>query len=433
MTTQISDSMEFGSRKELEHLQADKLQKMLIEIYGKNKFYTSKFDEAGFNPTSFSSFEDLSSLPFTRKNELVADQANTGFAANLTYPMSNYVRFHQTSGTTGEPLHVLDTVDSWDWWGRCWRQVFRGAGLSAEDRIFCAFSFGPFIGFWASVEGARQLGALLVPGGGRSSIDRLRLMQETQCTAICCTPSYALHLLETAKQHHFDMGRLKIRTLVLAGEPGANVPAIKKRINEGWSAQCHDHSGASEVGAFGFEPKNHPNGLSLIETEFIAEILDKNNQEPVADGEEGELVLTNLGRWGFPVIRYRTGDVVKYSRPPEDGAEPLYLEGGIIGRADDMVTVRGVNIYPSAIDNLVRGMSEISEYRATVQIRGEMGELTLEIEIMADVDTNDVQTRLSQSVSNKLGLRPTIIPVERGVLPRFELKGRRFYVDKKTV
>jgi len=223
-----------GSRKKLEQLQANKLQNMLVEIYGKNRFYSNKFDKAGFEPSSFSSFEDLSSLPFTRKSELVADQASTGFVANLTYPISSYVRFHQTSGTTGEPLHVLDTVDSWDWWGRCWHQVFVGAGLSAADRIFCAFSFGPFIGFWASVEGARQLGALLVPVGGRSSIDRLRLVQETQCTAMCCTPSYALHLLEAAKQHNFDINELHIRTLVLAGEPGANIPAIKKRINDGW-------------------------------------------------------------------------------------------------------------------------------------------------------------------------------------------------------
>jgi phenylacetate-CoA ligase len=432
MATQIENSLEFGSRKELEQLQASKLQKMLAEIYGKNKFYTNKFDEAGFDPASFSSIKDLSRLPFTRKNELVADQASTGFAANLTYPITDYVRFHQTSGTTGEPLHVLDTIDSWNWWGRCWRRVLLGAGLTTEDRIFCAFSFGPFIGFWGAVEGARQLGTLLIPGGGRSSIARLRLMLETECTALCCTPSYALHLLEVAKEHNFNISALKIHTLVLAGEPGANIPAIKKRINEGWSAQCHDHAGASEVGAFGFEPKSNPNGLSINECEFIAEVLDKNSDEPVGDGEEGELVLTNLGRWGFPIIRYRTGDVVKYSRPAEDSSEFLYLQGGIIGRADDMVTVRGVNIYPSAVDNLVREITEIDEYRATVQIKGKMGELTLEIEIHADANADDVQARLSQSVSNKLGLRPTIKLVEHNVLPRFELKGQRFHVNIDT-
>ena len=422
----------FSSRKELKTQQVVKLQKMLTEIYGKNKFYTDKFDSAGFDPASFKSMQDLGRIPFTRKNELVADQANNGFAANMTYPFSEYTRFHQTSGTTGEPLHVLDTVDSWDWWGSCWRQVFIGAGLNCDDRVFCAFSFGPFIGFWAAVEGARQLGCLLVPGGGRSSIDRLRLMKETQCTAVCCTPSYALHLLEVAKEHDFDIADLKIRSLVLAGEPGANIPAIKKRINEGWSAQCFDHAGASEVGAFGFEEISRPNGLSVNESEFIVEVLDKVTHEHVADGEEGELVLTNLGRWGFPIIRYRIGDVVKYSEPGDDSAEFLYLEGGIIGRADDMVTVRGVNIYPSAIDNLLREIDEIEEYRATVEVKGEMSELTLEIEVTEQANAEAVQSMLLESISNKLGLRPVIQLLEHNALPRFELKGRRFHVNVES-
>lgn len=429
MTSVIETNPLFRTRAELEQLQVSKLQSMLVEIYGKNKFYTDKFDQAGFDPASFASIRDLSGIPFTEKSELVADQASNGFAANLTYPLSSYVRFHQTSGTTGEPLHVLDTDDSWNWWGRCWRRVFTGAELTADDRIFCTFSFGPFIGFWAAVEGARQLGCLLVPGGGRSSIGRLRLMLETQCTALCCTPSYALHLLKVAKENNFDITELKIRTLVLSGEPGANIPAIKKRINEGWSAQCHDHAGASEVGAFGFEPRSHPDGLSINETEFIAEVLDKSSHEPVADGEEGELVLTNLGRWGFPVIRYRTGDVVKYSRPVDDATDFLYLEGGIIGRADDMVTVRGVNIFPSAIDNLVREIVEIDEYRTTVHIKGEMSDLTIEIEVLAGVNADSVQSILLESISNKLGLRPVIEQVEHNVLPRFELKGRRFHVN----
>jgi phenylacetate-CoA ligase len=234
------------------------------------------------------------------------------------------------------------------------------------------------------------------------------------------------------EQDSYDVGKLRIKTLVLAGEPGANVPAIKKRINEGWSAQCHDHAGASEVGAFGFEPKSHPNGLSIIESEFIAEVLDKDTQQPVADGEEGELVLTNLGRWGFPVIRYRTGDVVKYSQPSEDASEYLYFEGGIIGRADDMVTVRGVNIFPSAVDNLAREVAEIDEYRATVDIKGQMGELTIEIEVVAGTDTVEIEKQLSQSVSNKIGLRPTVLIVEHNVLPRFELKGKRFHVNVET-
>ena len=177
MTIFYDEKTETMPREQLAELQTQKLQAMLAEIYGKNEFYTVKLGRAGFKPGDLKSLDDLQHLPLTTKTELVEDQAAEGFAANLTYPYSAYTRFHQTSGTTGKPLRVFDTAESWDWWGRCWGHVFSGAGLTAEDRIFCAFSFGPFIGFWAAVEGARHLGAMLVPGGGRSALERLPLMR----------------------------------------------------------------------------------------------------------------------------------------------------------------------------------------------------------------------------------------------------------------
>ena len=407
-----------------------KLQRALTEIYPRNRFYTKKFDEAGIKPASIQSPDDISRLPLTEKSELVADQDNQRFAANMTYPLSRYIRFHQTSGTTGEPLRVVDTQESWDWWGRCWKQVFSASGVGADDRIFCAFSFGPFIGFWAAVEGARQLGALLVPGGGRSSLERLKLMQETRCTVLCCTPSYALRLLDVAAENGFDLSELNIHTTIHAGEPGANIPAIKQRIEAGWSARCRDHSGASEVGAYGFETNAHPNGLLINETEFIAEVLNAGGRH-VKPGEEGELVLTNLGRWGFPVIRYKTGDIVRYAEPQAATRHLVYLEGGIIGRMDDMVTVRGVNIYPSAIDNLVRSLDEIDEYRTTVSTSGALDQLTMEIEVRAGADRVAAQTALTELLTDKLGLRPKITVVEPATLPRFEMKGKRFFIEKQ--
>ncbi|MFQ5659518.1 MAG: phenylacetate--CoA ligase family protein [Gammaproteobacteria bacterium] len=418
-------------RQQLQQLQLAKLQKMLAEIDGKNAFYTKKFRQAGFKPEDLRSKEDISLLPFTIKTEFAEAQEADGFACNLTYPMSAYTRLHQTSGTTGAPLRVFDTADSWDWWGRCWAHVFAGAGVTADDRVFCAFSFGPFIGFWAAVGGARLIGALLVPGGGRSSIDRLHLMRETQCTVLCSTPSYALHLLEVANEHDFDLGDLKIHTTIHAGEPGANIPAVKQRIESSWGAKCHDHSGASEIGAYGFETRERPNGLYIIESEFIAEIINPENGAPVAFGEEGELVLTNLGRWGFPVIRYRTGDIVRPVATQESDRTFLYLDGGIIGRSDDMTTVRGVNIFPSAIDNFIRKFDEIIEYRTTVNKQGSMDELTIEIEIADSVDQTAVQEKLLDVIKTTLGLRPNIEIVDAGALPRFELKARRFHVLKQ--
>lgn len=429
MTIFFDQKVETLPRERLQALQLQKLQAMLTEIYGQNRFYTHKLRQAGFQPGALQSLADLAHLPLTTKDELVEDQANDGFAANLTYPLAAYTRFHQTSGTTGKPLRVFDTVESWDWWGRCWGHVFAGAGLTAEDRIFCAFSFGPFIGFWAAVEGARHIGALLIPGGGRSSVDRLHLMKETGCTALCCTPTYALHLLEVARENDIDINDLNIRATIHAGEPGANVPATKQRIEEGWTAKCFDHAGASEVGAHSFECEAQPGGTHAIESEFIVEIIDPNNDQPVEPGQKGELVITNLGRWGFPIIRYRTGDVVITNEAPCDcGRTFLRFEGGVIGRADDMVTVRGVNIFPSAVENLVRTHYEVDEFRVTVDKRNLMDAIKIEVELVEGCDQAAVCTGITQSITGNLGLRPDVVAVTRGALPRFELKARRFRV-----
>lgn len=423
------DALSFSSRADLEELQGAKLCRVLAEIYGRNQFYTDKLDRAKVKPDQIKSVRDLQRLPFTEKSELAANQERSPFAANLTYPLSRYTRFHQTSGTKGEPLHVLDTPESWEWWGRCWRQVFAASGVGPSDRVFCAFSFGPFIGFWAAVEGARQLGALLIPAGGRSSLERLKLMKETQSTALCCTPSYALHLLQVAHENDFSLDELKIHTTIHAGEPGANVPAVKRRIEKGWSARCCDHSGASEVGAYGFEARERPDGLFVNEAEFIAEVLDEQGEQ-VESGAKGELVLTNLGRWGFPVIRYRTGDIARYAAPAEDARHLLYLEGGILGRADDMITVRGVNVYPSAIDNLARSVEAIDEYRATVSRTESLDELSVEIETRPGADPAAARAALAELIKDKLGLRPQVKTLPAGSLPRFEMKGERFFINR---
>lgn len=430
MPQYFNEQVETMPREQLAGLQLKKLQAMLAEIDNKNKFYTAKFKQVGFKPGDLKSLDELRLLPLTTKSELVEDQLEEGFCGtNLTYPLSAYTRFHQTSGTTGQPLRVFDTAESWDWWGRCWGYVFSGAGLTAEDRVFLAFSFGPFIGFWAAVEGARHISALTIPGGGRSSADRLHLMRDTGSTALCCTPTYALHLLEVAREHKINLGDLKIRTTVHAGEPGANVPATKQRIEAGWSAKCYDHAGGSEVGAHSFECQVQPNGVHVIEDEFIVEALDPETGHPVAPGQKGELVITNLGRWGFPVIRYRSGDAVVFNEAAcLCGRTFLRLDGGVIGRVDDMITVRGVNIFPSAIENLIRQHEVVDEFRVTVGKRGTMEELEIEIELVEGADSEAVLAALTQSLSNNLGLRPKVEHVLRGTLPRFELKAKRFTI-----
>ncbi len=418
-------------RNQLASLQVLKLQTMLAELWGRNAFYTAKMKAAGVRPDDIRSLADISRLPITTKHELISDQtSNLPYGTNLTYPVKNYVRFHQTSGTTGMPMRVLDTDASWDWWGRCWGHVLSGAGLTAGDRLFTAFSFGPFIGFWASVEGARKIGAMMIPGGGRDSLQRLELMRDVNATALCCTPTYALRLAEVARESNFDMSGLTIRSTVHAGEPGANVPATKRRIEEAWSAKCYDHAGASEVGAHSFECEAQPGGTHVIESEFIVEVLDPKTGQPAPSGERGELVITNLGRVGFPVIRYRTGDVVKLNAEKcACGRTFARFEGGILGRADDMVTVRGVNVFPAGVENIVRRFKEVDEFRVTVRTVRHMDEMDIEVELSDGADPSVVGA-IAQALDSALSFRPNVRLAGRGELPRFEMKSKRFFVKR---
>jgi phenylacetate-CoA ligase len=418
-------------RPDRQALQLERLRSMIDQLDGTNRFITEKLREAEVSAADLQTVNDLALFPFTSKDELRdAEAANPPLGTNATFPQSAYTRFHQTSGTSGKPIQVLDTVESWDWWGRCWGYVLAGAGVTKEDRLFVAFSFGPFIGFWSAVEGAKQVGTLMIPGGGRNSEQRLALMKELGVTAVICTPTYALRLAEVARETGFDLGELPVRKIIVAGEPGANVPATKVRIEDTWDAQCFDHGGASEVGAHSFECERQPGGTHAIESEFIVEVLGPETGEALPAGETGELVITNLGRLGFPVIRYRTGDLVRLNPEPcECGRTFARFEGGLIGRADDMVIVRGINIFPSAIENLVRRVEGVNEYRATVSTDHTMRELTIEIEVAEESDPETARRTAQESVQNTLGLRPSVTVVPRDTLPRFKLKGKRFSVQ----
>jgi len=417
-------------RKALEALQIEKLCSMLEQIYGRNRFYTDKLDAAGIHPDSIQTLDDLKRLPLTSKSELVQAQSDAlPFGSNTTFEESAYSRFHQTSGTTGTPLRVLDTPESWDWWGRCWGHVLAGAGLTENDRMFVPFSFGPFIGFWAAVEGAQKINALMIPGGGRDSLQRLHLMKELGATAMCCTPTYALRLAEVAQESSFDLSEIPLRTLIHAGEPGANVPATKVRIESVWNAKCYDHAGASEIGAHSFECEVQPNGTHVTESEFIVEVLNPETLEPVPAGEQGELIITNLGRIGYPVIRYRSGDLVVLNQQKcTCGRSFARFEGGVIGRADDMVVVRGVNIFPSAVENLVRQCESVEEFRITVTTDREMGNLAIELELSKNANPESARKTVDQTIQNGLSLRPEITLVPSGSLPRFEMKAKRFHL-----
>ena len=419
---------ETAPRERLRKLQFDKLQRLLREISGRNRFYTKKWKDAGIVPDNIHSFSDFQKLPFTCKSELVSAQEEAPpFGTNATFSPEAYTRVHQTSGTTGTPLRVVDTPESWDWWGYCWGHVLRGAGVTARDRVFLPFSFGPFIGFWATVEGAKRVGAMMIPGGGWDSIQRLHMMRDLGATVVCCTPTYALRLAEVGREEHFDMRSLSVRALIHAGEPGASVAQTKARIETAWGAKCFDHAGASEVGAHSFECELQSGGIHVIESEFIAEVIDPQTGQQEAAGEIGELVITNLGRPGFPVIRYRTGDLVRLNLAPcACGRTLARFDGGLLGRSDDMVTIRGVNVYPTAIENVIREFASVDEFQVMVTTVQEMRQLEVEIEVVSGNDTEHVRTDVEQAIYQALSLRPTVKVAKPGTLAHFEMKARRF-------
>jgi phenylacetate-CoA ligase len=404
----------------LRAFQLQRLRAMVEEIHGVNPFWTAKWRAAGLSASGdLRVWGDVGRLPLTTKSELVADQdARPPFGTNLTYPPERYVRVHQTSGTSGVPLRWLDTQASWDWWTRCWGFVLAGAGVHAGDRVFVPFSFGLFVGFWAGFEGARALGALAIPGGGQDSAARLACMDSLGATVLLCTPSYALHLLQVARERDQDVAKLPVRVTVHAGEPGAGIPAVRARIEAGWGARAYDHAGMTEMGAYGYECEAQA-GLHVNESEFIVEVLDPATGAPA---DEGELVLTNLGRLGSPLVRYCTGDRVRRATGPcPCGRTFARLEGGILGRLDDMLIVRGVNVFPSSIEAIVRRFP-VEEFQLEVFRDGELDE----IRVVVEVDGGEEGARrVQEALRRGLGIRVEVAPVPAGTLPRFELKARR--------
>ena len=412
-----------------EQRQLDRLRYMMRTVLATSSFYRRKLP--GLDPDRLTSTAELQALPFTTKAELVQDQLeHPPFGSNLTEPLERYIRVHQTSGTTGKPMYWLDTEESWNWWANCWKTVFEAADVGPRDRIYFAFSFGPFIGFWAGWEGARKLGALAISGGAQSTAQRIQSIVDSGATVLVCTPTYALHMASEAKKAGIDLARNSaIRTTIHAGEPGASVPSTRKLIEESWGARCFDHAGATEVGAFAFQCVFQAEAIHINENEFIAEVIDPSTGATAKDGEPGELVMTNLGRIGSPIIRYRTGDLVAPGRDAcPCGRTFLLLRGGVLGRVDDMVIVRGVNVFPSAVENIIREFSGIEEFRVEVFERQALSAIKIVIEpASAEGSTTDLGEQISQRVRQRIGLRPEIELVSAGTLPRFELKAKRFF------
>ncbi len=422
------ESVETASRQAIERLQFEKLKTLLEKVYISNPFYRRKFEQYGVTPSDIQSLCDLSKLPFTTKREFEEDQEkNPIFGTNLSEPFENFVRYFQTTGTTGKPLKWLETKESWQWRGRCAAMALWAAGVRPSDTVFFPFGFGPHAAFWGLFEGVYHVGALAIPAGGWDTLQRIKSIIENKATVVCCTPTYAIRLAEVAKENEIDLKSSSVRITIHAGEPGALIPSIRKKIEEAWGAEAFDYPGLTEIGAYGIHCKHQKQAVHVNESEFIIEVINPETGKPVTDGEVGEMVLTNLGRSCSPSIRFRTGDLVKL----KEGSCPCgrnfrILDGGVLGRIDDMVIIRGINIFPSRVGEVVESHLVVGEEYQMIATSEMGGGFKVIVELLDGRNKEEVSKAIRDDLRQRFEIRMDVEIVPLGTLPRSEYKSKRF-------
>ncbi len=424
-------SRRFWHRQEIKDNQLVRLRNLVATIVPHNRFYLERIRSADLA----SDLHDLGvfqrRMAFTLKADVEKDQQlHPPYGSNLTYPLEHYLRLCQTSGTSKSPLRWLDTRDSWSWMLDCWSQVLERSGIGPTDRLFFAFSFAPFLGFWTAFDAAARLGSLCVSGGGLSSGGRLAMMRENRVTVLLCTPTYALRLGEVARAQELDPTDIPVESILVAGEPGGSIPGVRERIQDLWpNARLIDHHGMTEIGPVSYQCPAKPGRLHVLESDYIAEVVEPDGAAPVLPGQLGELVLTNLGRAGSPLIRYRTGDLVKTAGdgPCACGSWELALQGGVLARLDDMVVIRGINVYPSAVDDVLRSCQDVEEYRVHIDTGTTLRQMKIDVEPGPNCrDPAALAAGIENQLNKTFSLRIPVATVARGSLPRFEMKAQRW-------
>lgn len=426
------------SRAALDALQVAKLRRAVAHAAERSPFHRRKLEAAGVTPDSLRTLDDLRRIPFTTREEWMACQAATPlFGDMLAHPREHAIRYHLTSGTSGKnPLRVLDSRRDWQWIAECWAYGFWAFGVRPSDTVFFAFSYGSFIGFWGAHYCCEKIGALTLASGNMPTDMRVRQILEMGVTTVCATPTYALRLAQSAAEQGLNLRDSAVNKVIVSGEPAGSIPETKKLIEDAWGAKVADTAGMTELGTICmFECSHQPGGMHIIEDHFIEEVLNPETGEPVPYGEKGERVVTSFGREMIPVLRYRTRDMVVKVPAARCGCGRSFdiYEGGILGRVDDMLLIRGTNVYPRAIESIVRSHSEIDEFQILVEKRNGIDEITLRVELKPGND--GCWPTLSQRLDFDLReahemLRFGVEQAAAGSLPRFELKARRV-VDQR--
>jgi phenylacetate-CoA ligase len=421
-------------RERLRALQDMRLRQAVQRAWRTSPFHRSLFEQAGVKPEDIRGVDDLPRLPFTTRDAWMQNQAeHPPFGQMCAVAPEQAVRYHTTSGTSGRtPLRVLDTRTDWKWVAEMWCYAFHGFGVRPTDRVFFAFSYGTFIGFWGAHYATEKMGCLVLPSGNMHTAGRVQLIDEMDATVVCATPTYALRMAQEAREAGIDLPGSSVQRLILSGEPAGSIPASKRLVEEQWGAKAADTAGMTEIGTIMmFECEHQPGGTHIIEDHFIEEVVDPESGEPVPYGEQGERVVTSFGRSAIPLIRYRSRDLVvrvPHTRCTCGRTFDVY-EGGIRGRVDDMLLVRGTNVYPRAIEAIVREYPAVDEFQIHLWTKdGIRDEIAVRCEVREGFDAqwDGVARRLQEDLSGHIeGLGIRVLRAEAGSLPRFELKAKR--------
>lgn len=427
--------LETLSPDELQAVQLFKLKRIVTWAYDHAPFYREKFDRAGVKPADIQTLADLQKLPLTEKAEWLEAQGDklSEFGTFLAMDESEIVRYHQTSGTTGSPIRLAFGHRDWNFWMECWGHGLTAAGLTNQDRIFVSFPYNLFVGWWGGQDTARLLGCRVYSGGGMTTEQRLHVIRDHEVTALMGSPSYLLRLAQMARSEmDWDTNGSSVTKLICGAEPGGSIPATRKRLEEAWGAEVFDHLGASEVGPWGYECAAHPGGVHICEGFFLMEFVNPETGEPAEPGQLVKLIITTLEKYTQPVIRFDVKDLVRVSPEPcPCGRTFRWVEGGLLGRADDMIKIRGVLFSPRVVEDVVRTFEPTAEYRVYLDRKEALDEVTLRIESGAGGETRDRLVHdLQQALKLKTNLRFVIELCEPETFPREEIKTRRV-IDRR--
>jgi phenylacetate-CoA ligase len=422
-------------REKLKELQLKKFQRIFKWSYENSPFYRNLYCNAGVEPGDIKTFDDILKVPKTDKSMMRAIQRKEPYPYGdiLAVPPEEVTEYRETSGTTGQPVYHPETWQDWEWSAESWAYALYAQGYRDNDKVFMPFGYSIFIAFWAGHYAAEKIGCEVIPGGILDTEARILKMKELKATAFMATPTYVLGMADTARRKlGIDPAKdLNIRRITCAGEPGACVPATKKRMEDAWGAKVYDQVGATEIGHWGYECEAQ-SGLHIHEAFHLVEIEDVDTGASITQpGKSGSMVITTFDRLAHPCIRFDSKDVIEWNSVErcECGRTFRLLKGGVIGRADDITKVKGVLLSPSAIEEVVRSIPELGdEYEVVVVKKGDLDDITLKVELVPSYkgDVSAIEQKLVQQLRLRTNLRYNLEFHDWGTLPRYTLKSRRF-------